>query len=59
MKDVSDWFESLGYFISGDDTVSTGVHAGDSRLGASSVKMLPFGAKLYSIYNSGSQTFEK
>jgi hypothetical protein len=59
MKDISDWFESVGYFISGEDTVQTGVHAGDSRIGASSVKMLPFGAKLYSIYNSASQTFEK
>ncbi|XP_069177025.1 uncharacterized protein [Procambarus clarkii] len=59
LKDISDWFESVGYFIAGEDEVKTGVHAGDSRLGASSVKMLPFGAKLYGIYNSTSQTFEK
>ena len=59
VKDTTDWLSSVGGFLGGKDEISSGVHSGDSKLGASSVKMLPFGAKAYSLYNSASQSYDK
>lgn len=59
VKDTADWVDSIGAFVTGNDTYQSGVHAGDSRLLNSSIKMIPFGSKVYSTYNSASQVFDK
>jgi predicted kinase len=59
VKDTGDWMNSVGRFAIGEDEIESGVHDGDSRVLSNTIKMLPFGSKAYSIYNSGSQQYSK
>lgn len=59
VKDASDWFSAVRGLIQGEDTIQTGVHEGNSKLGTATAKMIPFVAKVYSTYNSASQSFDK
>ena len=42
-----------------EDTITTGVHQGNSKLGTATMKLLPGTSKLYSSYNAWSQIFDK
>lgn len=42
-----------------EDTVTTGVHQGNSKLGTATMKLLPGTSKFYSSYNAWSQIFDK
>lgn len=59
LKDTTDWFSAVGGLIWGEDTIQTGVHEGNSKVGTATAKMIPFVAKVYSTYNSASQSFTK
>lgn len=59
VKDVTDWSSSVVGLTMGEDEVESGVFAGDSRFTRATAKMLPFGAKAYSLYSSASQEYDK
>jgi len=42
-----------------EDEIKTGVHKGNSRIGTSTMKLIPGASKGYSTYNSMSQVFDK
>ena len=42
-----------------EDTITTGVHQGNSKLGTATMKLLPGTSKFYSSYNAWSQIFDK
>jgi hypothetical protein len=57
--DASRWTESVYRISQGEDTIESGVHAGDSYMATTIFKTIPGFSKGYSIYNSGSQIFDK
>ena len=53
IKDSTEWVIAAGRAIGGDDIISNGVYAGESRLTRETMQLLPFGTQIYRNVSAG------
>jgi uncharacterized protein (DUF433 family) len=59
ITDAIKFVGSVSDFIQGEDEITTGIHAGSSKLLRDTAKAIPLGSPIYKTINYGAQVFKK